>query len=609
MRGRRKKEAFWPPTASKHLCVRMSCCVESIVIEPAEATCVSQIKTARAVAADMKSATPASVRRWARCNLATSERDVHRVVKSQKLSLHVPITNITVQGVRLPFIRSVDWLHFLVTEVNQWHRLAGLEQPSDENCCSVWKGFWKEYQHLHPEHEIFQRLSEDELSRTAACYFHLDEGRTLKRAGLMVMSFHSALGFGFLKQPKKRSRDGRPIRFKVNYTGATLTNRCLLSVIPKKYYEKAQRVLDDAFDLIGKDFASLVERGNPDREGHVHRICILGVKADWPAQVRCAGLLRSYNHGPKRQTSQNGNSGICHMCEAGLPGIPFEQIGCEQPVWSYSLGASLPWTTTPAIMRNLPHCPDFPAGFFCLDPWHVIHMGVAKSFISSAMVLALDLFPGRGVNTQLEQMTDSYRSWCKENKHAPFISKITKDTLTWKKRADEPAGSWNKGNLTSLFCRWFEAWCWRNQDRIPDGSLLHLAGQAVGFLNRFLELLYKSDVFIEKRRGMFIARQGLGFLNLYRVLARQAFESARQLFPLLPKTHSMDHVVHFMLAQCKMRGACYNPMVVGNQQEEDFIGRPSRLSRRVSPRLPATRTFQRYLIAARAACVKAGMMR
>ena len=569
------------------------------------------IRTARAAEEELKESTPGSVQKWASCRLSNSERDVHRVVKVQGLALPVPLTNIIVRRKSFPFIRSTDWLSFLVTEVEQWHRLAGLENPDPEKCQKVWSSFWANYRKLEPTHQIFSKLNDDELSRTAACYFHLDEGRGYKRTAIMIMSFHSALGFGFRKQAKKserRFRDGRAISFYVNYTGSTLTNRFLLAAIPKRLYEKTPLVLNDVFDLVGKDFRQLFEQGVLDSAGRCHRICILGVKADWPAQVRCGGLVRSYNHGPKRQQSKSANKGVCHLCEAGRPGIPFEQIGCKQPLWSYSMGASLPWKETPEILQHLPHIPEFPASFFCIDPWHTLHMGIGKSFISSSMTEALNLFPGGGIDSKLERLTESYHNWCKSNGTAPYISRITKDTLTWKKKQDEPAGAWNKGNLTSLFCRWFEDFCKENLERLEQGSLLHLAYEAAVALNSFTRMLYDSEVFIHGERALQIAENGETFLYLYRRLAERAFETKRQLYPLLPKVHSLDHIIHALALQGKIKGMAWNPLILGNQMEEDFIGRPSRISRRVSPLQTSLRTLQRYLISAQAAWVKAGML-
>ena len=567
------------------------------------------IRTARATEEELGLATPASVQKWARCHLTSSERDVQRVVKAQRLALPLPLTKIEVRRKKFPFIRSIDWLNFIVCEAGQWHRLAGLNGPNPEKCATVWSSFWRQYRQIEPDHQVFSMLTDDELSRTAACYFHLDEGRGYKRTAVMIMSFHSCLGFGFRNQVgKKRKRAGEQISFLVNYTGATLTNRFLLSVIPKMYYDKSPLVINDVFDLIAQDFKACVETGVQGSGGQVYRLCILGVKADWPAQVRCGGLLRSYNRGPKKTETKTANAGVCHLCEAGLQGIPYEEIGLSQPRWSYTLGASLPWRQTPELLQHLPHNPSFPASFFCIDIWHTVHAGVGKSFISSAIVLALDLFPERGIDSKLERATNNYFAWCRLNGVQPYLARITKDTITWKKQSDEPAGAWNKGNVTSLLCRWFEALCAEEAGQIQPGSMLDIAGQACAFLNRFLRVLYKTEVFIEKTKGLAIADDGRQFLRLYRVLAERAFGDGRQLFPLLPKIHSLDHITYQLSVQCRVKGLAWNPLIMGNQMEEDFIGRPSRISRRVSPRMPATRTIQRYLIAARTAWRKAGMI-
>ena len=341
----------------------------------------------------------------------------------------------------------------------------------------MWSTFWNKYRTLHPDHQVFSKLNDDALSRTAACYFHLDEGRTLKKAGIMVLSFHSCLGFGFrseAKNRKKRRHDGEPVSLLVNYTGATLTNRFLLAVIPKRYYDKTPALLLDVFDLVARDFKTLCETGVPDKHGRVHRICVLGVKAGWPAQVRCGGLNRSFSHGPKRGAAKNTScAGVCHLCLAGMDGIAFEQVGCLQPVWKYTVAATLPRVRPPELLRHLPHNPHFPASFFAVDIWHSIHLGVGKSFISSSLVLALDLFPGGvggGVDAKFVELTGHYLSWCKQKHTSPFLTKVTRDTITWKKQSAEPAGAWNKGQLTTLLCSWFEVFCRENSSRILTGS-------------------------------------------------------------------------------------------------------------------------------------------
>ena len=577
------------------------------------------IRTARATEEELGADAPASVCKWAACSLANSERDVHQVVAEQKLALRVPLTDITLCGRKFPFIRSVSWLNFLVNDMSQWHRLAGLEKRNPGRTAEIWRAFWQRAKTLEPRIDLFGMLDEEQLAHTAACYLHLDEGRTLKRAGIMIISFHSVLGFGFKSQcqdsgrSKKRKRDDggadEPVSFNVNYTGATLTNRFLLAVVPKLYYDEKPRLFSKLLKRIAKEFALILRHGVRDSDGDIHRVALLGVKGDWPALGKAASLLRTFNHGPKRGSSRAENKGICHLCEAGCQSVPFEQIGCREPAWKATLFASLPWADTPEMLRFLPHDRARAPAYFHIDPWHTIHLGVAKSFMASSIVLALQLFHDGSVEKNLASLTHHYKAWCKSRKLSPFLTKISRDTINWKTFRDEPEGCWNKGNLTSLLCRWFEELCQEKAGEIEAGSMLEKAGQAVVHLNAFVRMLYRSEVFVERARGLRIADRGMQFQRLYRQLASQAFAGNRCLYPLKPKIHGLDHIIHGMISQVENHGFCWNPMIVGNQQEEDFIGRPSRLSRRVSARLPATRTLQRYLIAARAAWVKAGMMR
>ena len=218
------------------------------------------------------------------------------------------------------------------------------------------------------------------------------------------------------------------------------------------------------------------------------------------------------------------------------------------------------------------------------------------------------LFAGRGVVTRLQAMTRHYLQWCKGAHHSPFVTKITRDTLGWKNATKEPTGGWHKGNLTSLFCRWFQALYEERWDDIDREGLVDLSGQAVTHLNSFLRLLYTSDVFIQRERGLRIAEHCRAFLALYQKLATEAFKLGKPLFPLLPKAHALDHQQYELFRSIERCGFAISPMIAGCQMDEDFIGRPSRISRKVSPRQASGRTCERYLIAAKAAWVKAGML-
>lgn len=67
---------------------------------------------------------------------------------------------------------------------------------------------------------------------------------------------------------------------------------------------------------------------------------------------------------------------------------------------------------------------------------------------------------------------------------------------------------------------------------------------------------------------------------------------------MTPKVHMLAHAAYSLRSQAQMPGVQWvcNPLSESNQIQEDFIGRPSRLSRRVGVRQVHTSTMYRVLI-------------
>ena len=68
-------------------------------------------------------------------------------------------------------------------------------------------------------------------------------------------------------------------------------------------------------------------------------------------------------------------------------------------------------------------------------------------------------------------------------------------------------------------------------------------------------------------------------------------------FTLIPKIHMLHHQCVRLQQECAKSLYCCNPLAESVQMQEDFIGRPSRLSRRVGIKLVHLRSIQRSLIA------------
>ena len=84
-----------------------------------------------------------------------------------------------------------------------------------------------------------------------------------------------------------------------------------------------------------------------------------------------------------------------------------------------------------------------------------------------------------------------------------------------------------------------------------------------------------------------------------------------KLFNLRPKVHFFHHFLtdlEALISQAPQHGPIFNSAGVFNcEANEDWIGRVSRISRKVSPRLPIRRTIGRYLVACRLYFKKAGV--
>ena len=72
-------------------------------------------------------------------------------------------------------------------------------------------------------------------------------------------------------------------------------------------------------------------------------------------------------------------------------------------------------------------------------------------------------------------------------------------------------------------------------------------------------------------------------------------EKGQMKFPLIPKIHPLEEILFLMEHQAKFSQWVLNPMVESCSLDEDFIGHAAYITRHVSPRLMALRTFNRYL--------------
>ena len=103
-------------------------------------------------------------------------------------------------------------------------------------------------------------------------------------------------------------------------------------------------------------------------------------------------------------------------------------------------------------------------------------------------------------------------------------------------------------------------------------------------INDCITKMFASNVFLEPRESETIGELALRFLWRYASLAEKAASQNRPLFKIMPKHHVIHKIALRLLLASRAGVHTLNPICLSVQMDEDFIGRPSRLSRRVTGR-------------------------
>lgn len=507
-----------------------------------------------------------------------------------------------------------DWAKFL-TSMNLQHTLCGLSEPDGPRCQALWGEFWARFQRVRPSHPIFERHDLD-LSRTCALLLHGDEGRSQKKAPILCISTHSFMGFG-LATSRMGERDGF-MAMKLNYEEPTWTTRFLLGVLPKSFYGDdsdaegegddvgATDAVQDLLGAIAADLQELYINGVADLHGDRHHFIVLHCMGDWPWLVKAGCLTRSFYNGAKRASSKTDPKGICHLCRADMVGYPWEDWRTEEPVWMQSINTLSPFSEQPALLKIAHDMTDEPS-FFCYDLFHAWHIGAAKGFLASLIVnyATSSVFQG-SVELRLQEVSSRFKAWCTQNRQNPTTKRFTKLNLGWLSTSAYPQGTWSKGATSTCIMRWLLAERKENLEQIRAEPLLNAGFHTAALMDRFLSEVYSWELFIPSPEALQLAATGFGFLRSLGRTVEVAFKSRRLLYALMPNYHRLHHIFLSLRLEGQAGPYAFNPLATSTQTDEDFIGRPSRISRRVDARTIVKRTLERALQAAHGKYVEAG---
>lgn len=586
-----------------------------ISLFPAEASCASVIRSAKGFVEDVgESIASKSVGLvdLARRSEHNAERDCHKLlVGKYELALPIPITQVSTDenGGHVPVLRLRDWMEFIVSS-NHTHMLCGLPKPDWPREKAILGAFWSNWKAQCPLHPIFEKaqLGELALETTFPLILHGDEGRGRKRSAFLVMNFHSVLGGGV--KEKSKARKSSYVQMLPNYHGRTTTSRLMMVGLPKHLYTgKNEHVWDCLMQVAAEESEHMFTHGIKCPFGRgKFTAAVLYVSGDWPWLADSGYFQRSYRNVQKHKTRKKDPVGVCHQCRAGQVGFDFEEINTLQPKWLATMFSQSLCEEDgyPSPLEAIVHVPGQLAALWSFDIFHTVHLGISRCFLGSYLALLSGLQPQGSVDDRFEAVSGVFLGWCKQRKRRAHITRLNKELIQWQSTGSYPSGGWHKGALSTVLMEWAEDLFKKDGSGWPP--MLQFAGKAAVSLNAFMRLLYREDAWLSPDTSRIAANHAMGFLKTYSRLARMSLENNQNLWILQPKLHSFHHLA-VALWESSWRGATLNPICYATQADEDFIGRPSRLARRVTSQQPcADRVLQRYLQQCHSSWVKAGLI-
>lgn len=564
----------------------------------AEATsCRAAIRVAKGVVEDIgeKAARKGKgIIELSKCSEHHSERDMNTLVRRFHLMLPVKISFLQkTPGVRyfgdFNVIHLSSWAEFLVNS-NVWHVMLGLHQPDARRERKILLEFWRRFKIWKPNHQIWNEVSEHsiDLSHTLPIILHGDEGRGRKRGPFLVCAYSSCIGFGTLAS--NAACKHRPfLQMRLNYSESSHVHRMISAALPKLVQD--EKAFDEILACLAHDSASMLRQGVVSNTGQRFHMAVLQNTGDWVWLGKSGHLSRTFASVEKRPRGQSSvPRGICHYCRAGQLDIPFEDFS-SNPGWLRTMfqPADRPFVKRP-ILLDIPHEPDRPASFFTFDLWHGYHLGLGKSYCASLLAVISDHMSASNIDNRFDELSDLFRQFCDEAHETSYICSVSKDTISWGSRSEYPNGMWSKGHVTTLLMK-FCAWWLARSDLRADPMLL-MCAEATSCMNSAFEALYTQDLWLPGHEARRIGQLGLRFMELYGKLARHAYDNGQALWAFMPKAH----ICHHIWLECATAGEWHmNPLTFAVQVSEDFIGKKSRLARRVAPQQVIKRVLERSL--------------
>ena len=204
---------------------------------------------------------------------------------------------------------------------------------------------------------------------------------------------------------------------------------------------------------------------------------------------------------------------------------------------------------------------------------------------------------------RLNRAHSSFVLWCRAEKRFPALRSFSKQFLNMKNFHSAPWANC-KGSDTGLLIQWlqfFIALTLRNPPPEADTGMLRRMQQLCQSYRAIFRSLHFHGLWMERSCARRLYVEIMRLLRGYQLVGSLCLQRTFRAFLQKPKNHALAHTAYHIRQQLAA-GAPYimNCEAYSCEQDEDFIGRVSRLSRKVDIRTQGKRVFNRIFLKFRA---------
>ncbi|CAK9010590.1 unnamed protein product [Durusdinium trenchii] len=460
----------------------------------------------------------------------------------------------------------IQWSFFsswLVTIMNLFPRyfLGGYGPGEIDKYRRMFESFWSNYRNVDGQHEVYQKPSCD-LGHCIPLALHGDEGRGLAKTPLMVLSIQTII-------PSTGEND-------LSQAQHSYLTRLLYSLIPSSWYSQKEETLDFLLGALATDLREGFNSGIVVNVGGQQEVkffpVIVAIKGDWPFVRKACHLSSGYRS--KR---------VCHLC----PSEEWWDVSANGQARSWSGPSPCPFKQKWSPLRSIPGC-DNPDRIQP-DLLHVWNLGVGGDMCASTILMLSNkvrvIFQGRSLQACLDDAYGKFHSWCVDNRSTTSIMSFEKTKFKVIQPNQFPRGC-GKAYDTALLCKWLhfelEQHCLESEAS-EHQDLLQLLRWTFSAADVFLRTIYNEGVWMPRASAEAVVRAGFALGEGYTALASLCASRGWRYYRIRPKVHLLPHIVRDVEKQLGNPRASWiaNPVIYAVWSDEDYIGRISRLARRI----------------------------